>query len=154
MQPRRVRSGAVLASETTIGQLPQLVSWPGDGGPFVTLPQCYTEDAQQPGMARSNLGMYRVQLSGSSYVSDQEIGLHYQIHRGIGVHHAAAMRAGKPLRVNIFVGGHPAMSLEHRRSPARRYPGRQRLRSSPCSVWGRLDCRGSGRTGWSATCTR
>ena len=111
MQPRSVRRGPVLERETTIGQLPQLKCWPEDGGAFVTLPQCYTEDVNQPGMARSNLGMYRVQLSGGSYVPDQEIGLHYQIHRGIGVHHAAALRAGQPLKVNIFVGGHPAMML-------------------------------------------
>lgn len=37
--------------------------------------------------------------------------MHYQIHRGIGVHHAAALAAGKPFRVNIFVGGNPAMTL-------------------------------------------
>jgi 4-hydroxy-3-polyprenylbenzoate decarboxylase len=91
--------------------LPQLQCWPDDGGAFVTLPQCYTEDSNQPGLAHSNLGMYRVQLSGGSYVPDREVGLHYQIHRGIGVHHTAALRAGQPLRVNVFVGGHPAMSL-------------------------------------------
>ena len=55
--------------------------------------------------------MYRVQLSGGEYEPDREIGLHYQIHRGIGVHHAAAIRAGKPFRVNVFVGGPPAMML-------------------------------------------
>jgi 4-hydroxy-3-polyprenylbenzoate decarboxylase len=111
MQPKLVRGGPVVAHETSIRQLPQLQSWPLDGGAFVTLPQCYTEDVNQPGLAGSNLGMYRVQLSGGSYVPDQEIGLHYQIHRGIGVHHTAAVRAGQPLKVNIFVGGHPAMSL-------------------------------------------
>jgi 4-hydroxy-3-polyprenylbenzoate decarboxylase len=111
MQPASVRTGPVLAAETTIGQLPQVVSWPQDGGPFITLPQCYTEDVNQPGVAGSNLGMYRVQLSGNGYLPDQEIGLHYQIHRGIGVHHRAALAAGQPLRVSIFVGGHPAMML-------------------------------------------
>jgi 4-hydroxy-3-polyprenylbenzoate decarboxylase len=111
MQPRRTSRGAVLENTATIGQLPQLLCWPNDGGAFVTLPQCYTEDVTQPGVARSNLGMYRVQLSGGTYVPDHEIGLHYQIHRGIGVHHTAAVRAGQPLRVNIFVGGHPAMTL-------------------------------------------
>ena len=40
-----------------------------------------------------------------------EVGLHYQIHRGIGVHHAAAMRRGEQLRVNVFVGGPPAMTV-------------------------------------------
>jgi 4-hydroxy-3-polyprenylbenzoate decarboxylase len=111
MQPRRASTAPLLQSETTISNLPQLKCWPADGGPFVTLPQCYTEDMNQPGVAHSNLGMYRVQLSGGTFVADREVGLHYQIHRGIGVHHTAAMRAGQPLRVNIFVGGHPAMTL-------------------------------------------
>ena len=111
MQPRTVIKGPILENETTIKQLPQLKCWPADGGAFVTLPQCYTEDITEPGLARSNLGMYRVQLSGGDYIPDREIGLHYQIHRGIGIHHTAAMRAGQPLRVNVFVGGHPAMAL-------------------------------------------
>lgn len=109
--PTTVRSGPILARTTTVGQLPQLVSWPDDGGPFVTLPQVYTEDPDRPGYARSNLGMYRVQLGGNAYVPDREVGLHYQIHRGIGVHHAAALRRGEPLKVNVVVGGPPALAV-------------------------------------------
>src|SRR5205807_8815570 len=78
---------------------------------FVTLPQVYTEDANRPGWRHSNLGMYRVQLSGNEYVPDRQVGLHYQIHRGIGVHHAAALRRGVPFRVNVLVGGPPALTL-------------------------------------------
>src|SRR5207237_1676742 len=78
---------------------------------FVTLPQVYTEDADRPGWRRSNLGMYRVQLSGNDYEPDREVGLHYQIHRGIGVHHAKALARGVPFRVNVFVGGPPALTL-------------------------------------------
>jgi len=111
MLPRYRRSGSVLAHETTISALPQLVSWPDDGGAFITLPQVYSEDPEHPGFARSNLGMYRVQLSGGQYAQDRQIGLHYQLHRGIGVHHAAAIRRGERLRVNIFVGGPPALTL-------------------------------------------
>ncbi len=111
MQPKRVARGAVLANETRLGELPELKSWPEDGGPFITLPQVYTEDVAQPGFGKSNLGMYRVQLAGNQYEPDREVGLHYQIHRGIGVHHRAAIQAGKPLRVSISVGGHPAMTL-------------------------------------------
>ena len=92
-------------------ELPQIQCWPMDGGPFITLPQVYTEDPDRPGLARSNLGMYRVQLAGNEYEPDREVGLHYQIHRGIGVHHAAAIRRGEPLRVNVFVGGPPAMTV-------------------------------------------
>jgi len=111
MAPKVVRSGPVLAHTTTISALPKLVSWPADGGAFVTLPQVYSEDPDRPSWRNSNLGMYRVQLSGGRYEPDQEIGLHYQLHRGIGVHHAAALRRGEPLRVNVFVGGPPAMTL-------------------------------------------
>ncbi len=111
MQPKRMARGAVLANEIRLSELPQVRSWPDDGGPFITLPQVYTEDISQPGFGKSNLGMYRVQLAGNQYETDREVGLHYQIHRGIGVHHTAAIQAGKPLRVNVFVGGHPAMTL-------------------------------------------
>ena len=110
-QPRRVASGPILECGTTISSLPRLVSWPNDGGPYVTLPQVYTENPARPGFRDSNLGMYRVQLSGNRYREDEEVGLHYQIHRGIGPHHAEAIRRGEPLRVNVFVGGPPAMAL-------------------------------------------
>ena len=109
--PRATTRGPVLARTTRIGELPQIVSWPRDGGPFVTLPQVYTEDPDRPGLMSSNLGMYRVQLGGNAYAPDREIGLHYQIHRGIGVHHAAAIRRGERLRVAVFVGGPPAMTV-------------------------------------------
>ena len=111
MRPKRVSRGPVLANEIKLSELPQVKSWPGDGGPFITLPQVYTEEVSQPGFGKSNLGMYRVQLAGNGYAPDHEVGLHYQIHRGIGVHHQAALQAGQPLRVSIFVGGHPAMTL-------------------------------------------
>ncbi|MBC8352114.1 MAG: UbiD family decarboxylase [Planctomycetes bacterium] len=111
MLPRRCSRGPILANETTIAQLPQLVSWPNDGGAFITLPQVYSEDVGQPGLMHSNLGMYRIQLSGNQYEVDREVGLHYQIHRGIGVHQTKAIQAGEPFKVNIFVGGTPAMTL-------------------------------------------
>ncbi len=111
MRPKAVRSGPVIQNETTLTALPQLKSWPDDGGAFITLPQVYSEDVRAPGLNKSNMGMYRVQLSGNRYSPDKEVGLHYQIHRGIGVHHRAAIDAGKPFRVNIFVGGNPAMTV-------------------------------------------
>lgn len=111
MLPKFVSHGPVLTNETSIDQLPRIINWPEDGGAFITLPQVYSEDANRPGWQHSNLGMYRVQLTGGQYQPNCEIGLHYQIHRSIGVHHAAAIRRGEPFRVNIFVGGPPAMTL-------------------------------------------
>lgn len=111
MAPRKVKGGPVLAHETSLDALPQLVSWPEDGGAFITLGAVYSEDVNQPILANSNLGMYRIQISGNKYEPNQQAGMHYQIHRGIGVHHAAALRAEKPFRVNVFVGGSPAMAV-------------------------------------------
>jgi len=96
---------------TTIDQLPQIVHWPNDGGAFVTLPQVYTEDADFPGVSKSNLGMYRIQLSGNDYLTNKEIGLHYQLHRGIGVHQSKSEARNKPLKVSIFIGGPPSHSF-------------------------------------------
>ncbi len=109
--PRKVRCGPILAHTTTLDCLPQLKSWPEDGGAFITLPQVYSESPGKPGLRRSNLGMYRVQISGGSYRPNEEVGLHYQIHRGLGVHHAEALEQGIPLQVNIFVGGPPSLTV-------------------------------------------
>ncbi len=111
LRPKFVRSGPILKHTTCLSQLPQLKCWPLDGGAFVTLPQVYTEHPDATGWMKSNLGMYRVQLSGNEYEPDREVGLHYQIHRGIGVHHAAAVRRGERLRVNVNVGGPPALAV-------------------------------------------
>lgn len=104
-------SKPVLYKETTIDKLPLITHWEKDGGAFVTLPQVYTEDADKPGIMNSNLGMYRIQLTGNDYILNKEIGLHYQLHRGIGVHQAKANKLGKPLRVSIFIGGPPSHTL-------------------------------------------
>ncbi|MDC0335738.1 UbiD family decarboxylase [Pseudodesulfovibrio sp.] len=109
--PKNVTWGPVMQNRTTVSKLPQLVSWPMDGGGYVTLPQVYSESLDSPGYAGSNMGMYRVQLTGNDFVPDEEVGLHYQIHRGIGHHHAQAIKKNVPLKVNVFVGGAPAMTL-------------------------------------------
>jgi 4-hydroxy-3-polyprenylbenzoate decarboxylase len=104
-------SQPVTYEEIKISDLPLIKHWSMDGGAYVTLPQVYTEDADKPGIANSNLGMYRIQLTGNDYVLDQEIGLHYQLHRGIGVHQTKANKKGMPLKVSCFVGGPPAHSV-------------------------------------------
>jgi 4-hydroxy-3-polyprenylbenzoate decarboxylase len=111
LNPKFVGTGPILKHTIPLAQLPQLKCWPMDGGAFVTLPQVYTEHPDQPGWRKSNLGMYRVQLSGNEYDPEREVGLHYQIHRGIGVHHAAAVKRGERLPVSVWVGGPPALAV-------------------------------------------
>ncbi|SDB36674.1 4-hydroxy-3-polyprenylbenzoate decarboxylase [Desulfonatronum thiosulfatophilum] len=110
-RPKFVSNGPILAGTCDLTDLPNQVSWPKDGGAFVTLPQVYSESPASPGWMHSNLGMYRVQFSGGQYAPNREVGLHYQIHRGIAVHHAQALERRQPLRVNVFIGGPPAMTL-------------------------------------------
>lgn len=107
--PRRKKFGGnIFYGKTTIDQLPQVVSWPMDGGAFITLPQVFSLPPGSKEIMQSNLGMYRIQLSGNEYVQNEEIGMHYQIHRGIGIHHQAYLESDEPFRCSIFVGGPPA----------------------------------------------
>lgn len=101
----------VLFEEIKISDIPQIHHWPMDGGAFVTLPQVYTEDMDKPGIMHANLGMYRIQLSGNTYKLNEEAGLHYQLHRGIGVHQSKANKKGLPLKVSVFIGGPPSHSV-------------------------------------------
>ena len=94
--------------EILISDLPQIKCWPDDGGAFITLPQVFSEDIDNPGIMNSNLGMYRIQISGNNFIKNKEIGIHYQIHRGIGIHQKKAIDKGVPLKVSIFVGGPPS----------------------------------------------
>ncbi len=109
--PRKRVSGPVLEKQCRIGDLPQIRCWPKDGGGFILLPQVFTREPGQGSVLASNIGMYRIQMSGGEYQPDREVGLHYQIHRGIGVHHAKALEQKEALRVSIFVGGPPAHCL-------------------------------------------
>ncbi|MFQ5720696.1 MAG: UbiD family decarboxylase [Acidobacteriota bacterium] len=106
MGTRRVRSAPVLAHRQAVprlSELPVLTTWPEDGGPFLTLGLVYTE---HPAGKGHNLGLYRLQ------VHDQTTtGMHWQIGKGGGFHHAAAQAAGCPLPVNVTLGGPPALIL-------------------------------------------
>jgi 4-hydroxy-3-polyprenylbenzoate decarboxylase len=83
-------------------------NWSKDGGAYITLPIVLSYDVDNPSIFKTNLGMYRIQLTGNRYKLNEEIGLHYQIHRGIGIHHKKAIENQKPFKVSIFVGGPPA----------------------------------------------
>jgi 4-hydroxy-3-polyprenylbenzoate decarboxylase len=111
LRPKFNSNGPILRHTIPLADLPHQTSWPMDGGPFITLPQVYTEGPNAPGWMNSNLGMYRVQLAGNDYDPANEVGMHYQIHRGIGVHHSAAVARGEKLKVNVFVGGPPALAV-------------------------------------------
>ena len=106
--PRKRRLAPILYGKTTIDQLPLIKSWPDDGGAFVTLPQVFSMPPNSSKIMDSNLGMYRIQLTGNDYTMKEEIGLHYQLHRGIGVHHTMYNESEDEFKVSIFIGGPPS----------------------------------------------
>jgi UbiD family decarboxylase len=83
--------------------LPALTTWDKDGGPFITLGQVYTEHPDGHG---HNLGLYRIQV-----YDDATAGMHWQIGKGGGFHHAAAEARGRALPVAVTLGGPPALML-------------------------------------------
>ena len=109
--PFKQRKNTAHGYTTSISRLPMVRCWPEDGGAFVLLPQVFSMDPESGTAKSGNLGMYRIQVSGGDYIPDKEIGLHYQLHRGIGNHHLKALEKGIPLHVSIFIGGPPAHAL-------------------------------------------
>lgn len=107
--PMKSRFGSpVMYGQTKISDLPLIKSWSDDGGAFVTLPQVCTLPPGSKNIMDTNLGMYRIQLNGNSYQKDEEVGLHYQIHRGIGIHHALYNESEESFKCSIFIGGPPS----------------------------------------------
>jgi UbiD family decarboxylase len=100
------RRGAVFENSmqpVDLTRLPQIKSWPEDGGAFITLPLVYTES---PSSGKSNLGMYRMQLFDATHA-----GMHIQIHRGGGFHYHEAEIRDQSLPATVFIGGPPAMTI-------------------------------------------
>ncbi len=103
---KRQSSGPILDCVDTppkLSRMPLLTTWAEDGGPFITLPLVLTK---HPTKDVTNLGMYRIQR-----FDDDSTGLHMQIGKGGGFHLAAYRELNKPMPVNIFVGGPPALIL-------------------------------------------
>ena len=109
--PLKSLKPCVLEHQCKISDLPMIKCWSKDGGAFILLPQVFSKDPEKNSIFSSNLGMYRIQLSGNNYIKNEEVGLHYQLQRGIGNHHKKAIEKNKSLRVSIFIGGPPAHTL-------------------------------------------
>ncbi|EPP35679.1 menaquinone biosynthesis decarboxylase, SCO4490 family [Chlamydia ibidis] len=86
-----------------LNRLPMLTSWPEDGGAFLTLPLVYTES---PNTHSPNLGMYRMQR-----FDNETLGLHFQIHKGGGMHLYEAEQSSQNLPVTVSLSGNPFLIL-------------------------------------------
>ena len=82
--------------------LPIITCWPGDGGPFVTLPLVVTKD---PDNGIQNLGMYRMQKFDRA-----STGMHWQYNKDGARHFAKYKDRGQRMDVAVALGGSPAVT--------------------------------------------
>jgi len=86
--------------EVNLDDIPFLVTWPKDGGRYITLPMVITTD---PSRGIRNVGMYRVQV-----LDRTTLAMHWQRHK-VGAAHWREMAArGETMPVVIALGGDPA----------------------------------------------
>ena len=112
MLPRKAARGPVQKSTRTIKILPAKKCWSDHGDVCVTLPQVRIDNPNtlsNPVQVKPD--MHRVQLAGNDDDPNREVGLHCQIHRGMGIHHQAGLDRGKPLCGVRTVGRSPARSV-------------------------------------------
>ena len=86
----------IVLDQPDLDRLPIPTCWPGDGGPFITLPSVFTKDPHTGGR---NVGMYRLQKYDAT-----STGLHWQIHKDA----ASDWREGAGrMEVAISIGSDP-----------------------------------------------
>ncbi len=88
-----------LGDEAELSRLPILTTWEGDGGPFITMGQVYTQSLDGELV---NLGMYRLQM-----YDDKHLGMHWQVHKDSSHFFDQYQREGKKMPVSIALGGDP-----------------------------------------------
>jgi len=86
-------------TKASLDILPILTTWNGDGGPFITMGQVYTQSLDGK---MQNLGMYRLQKYDATH-----LGLHWQIHKDSSCFFDQYREAGKKMPVSIAIGGDP-----------------------------------------------
>ena len=102
--PKIVKEGAcqeVIHREPDLGILPVLTCWPGDGGPFITLPAVVS---RHPQSGHRNVGLYRMQIFDSRTTA-----MHWHLHK-VGARHFQAQKPGTGrMELAACLGGDPAL---------------------------------------------
>lgn len=86
--------------EVDLDRIPVITCWPGDGGPYITLPMVISKD---PVRGIRNVGMYRVQQLGPRHVA-----MHWQRHKSGAEHWREMAAKGEKMPVCIAIGADPA----------------------------------------------
>jgi 4-hydroxy-3-polyprenylbenzoate decarboxylase len=92
----------VVDHDPDLGKLPVLTCWPGDGGPFFTLPMVITKD---PESGAQNMGMYRMQV-----FDKNTTGMHWHLHKDGAHFYQKYKERGEKMPVSVALGGDPAVT--------------------------------------------
>ncbi|HEY3304835.1 MAG TPA: menaquinone biosynthesis decarboxylase [Candidatus Binatia bacterium] len=103
--PKSVGDGEcheVVERDPNLSTLPILTCWPGDAGPFITLPLVISRD---PRDGKRNVGLYRMQVFDS-----RTTGMHWHPHK-VGARHFQRRKEDKGrMEVAACIGGDPALT--------------------------------------------
>jgi 4-hydroxy-3-polyprenylbenzoate decarboxylase len=102
--PKIVKEGPcqeVIERAPDLNLLPVLTCWPGDAGPFITLPMVFSKD---PVKGTRNVGLYRMQV-----FDGRTTGMHWHLHKVGARHYQRQKEAAGKLELAVCLGGDPAM---------------------------------------------
>jgi 4-hydroxy-3-polyprenylbenzoate decarboxylase len=102
--PKIVKEAAcqeVVLRDPDLNILPALTCWPGDAGPFITLPMVFSKD---PLSGTRNVGLYRMQI-----FDRRTTGMHWHLHKVGARHYQHQKEASGKLALAVCLGGDPAM---------------------------------------------
>jgi 4-hydroxy-3-polyprenylbenzoate decarboxylase len=103
--PKIVTDGAcqeVVHRQPDLTMLPVLTCWPGDGGPFITLPAVFSKD---PRKGTRNVGLYRMQV-----YDRQTTGMHWHLHKVGARHYQHQKEQHGRMELAVCLGGDPALT--------------------------------------------
>ncbi len=102
--PKVVKEGecqSVVHREPDLNILPTLTCWPGDGGPFITLPAVFSKD---PSKGTRNVGLYRMQIYDSRTTA-----MHWHLHKVGARHYQHQKERRGRMELAVCLGGDPAL---------------------------------------------
>jgi len=102
--PKLVKEAAcqeIIEREPDLNILPVLTCWPGDAGPYITLPMVFSKE---PRSGTRNVGLYRMQV-----FDQRTTGMHWHPHKVGARHFQMQKEQSGRMELAVCLGGDPAM---------------------------------------------
>jgi 4-hydroxy-3-polyprenylbenzoate decarboxylase len=103
--PKLVKEAAcqeIIEREPDLNILPVLTCWPGDAGPYITLPMVFSKE---PRSGTRNVGLYRMQV-----FDQRTTGMHWHLHKVGARHFQMQKEKSGRMELAVCLGGDPAMT--------------------------------------------